>query len=54
MSSCHGAAEMNPTRNCVIVGLIRGVAQWVKDRRCHELWYRSQMRLGSGIAVAVA
>ena len=22
--------------------------------RCHELWCRSQMRLGSGVAVAVA
>ena len=22
-------------------------------RSCHELWYRLQMRLGSGVAVAV-
>ena len=37
-SSRHGAAEMNPTRNHKVVGLIPGFAQWVKDcgvgRRC--------------------
>ena len=26
----------------------------LRIRRCHELWYRSQMRLGSHVAVAVA
>ena len=30
-SSCHGAAEMNLTRNHEIVGLIPGLDQWVKD-----------------------
>ena len=30
--------------------LLSGLRIW----RCHELWYRSQMWLGSGIAVAVA
>ena len=26
-----GAVEMNPTRNYEVVGLIPGLAQWVKD-----------------------
>ena len=30
-SSRHGAAETNPTRNHEVVGLIPGLAQWVKD-----------------------
>ena len=30
-SSCHGAGEMNPTRNQEVAGLIPGLAQWVKD-----------------------
>ena len=30
-SSCHGAAEMNLTRNLEVAGLIPGLAQWVKD-----------------------
>ena len=30
-SSRCGAAEMNPTRNHEVVGLILGLAQWVKD-----------------------
>ena len=36
-------------------GSIPGLAQWVKlrIRHYHELWCRSQMRLGSGFAVAV-
>ena len=35
------------------VGSIPGLRPWVKDRRCHELWCRSQMWLGSHIGVAV-
>ena len=30
-SSCHGAAETNPTRNHEVVGSIPGLFQWVKD-----------------------
>ena len=44
----------NPTRNHEVVGSIPGLALWVKDLRCHELWYRSQTRLRSRVAVAVA
>ena len=36
-------------------GSIPGLAQLrVKDLWCHELWYRSNMWLGSHIAVALA
>ena len=44
----------NPTRNHEVAGLIPGLAQWVKDLAFRELWCRSQTRLGSGVAVAVA
>ena len=30
-SSRRGAAETNLTRNHVVVGLISGLAQWIKD-----------------------
>ena len=30
-SSRCGAAEMNPTRNHEVVGLIPGLTQWLKD-----------------------
>ena len=30
-SSRLGAAEMNPTRNHEVMGLIPGLTQWVKD-----------------------
>ena len=36
------------------VGPIPGLTQWVKDPALQELWRRSQMWLGSGLAVAVA
>ena len=45
----HGAAETNPTRNHDVVGSVSGL----KIQRCCELWCRSQMRLGSGLSVAV-
>ena len=44
----------NPTRNHEVVGSIPGLAQWVKDLVCHELWCRSLTQLRSGIAVALA
>ena len=43
----------NPTRNHEVVGSIPGLVQWVKNWRCRELWCRLQVRLGSGVAVAV-
>ena len=42
------------TRNHEVVGLIPGLAQWVRIRHCHELWCKLQMQLRSGIAVALA
>ena len=32
---------------------IPGLARWIKDPHCHELWCRSRVKLGSGVAVAV-
>ena len=40
----------NPTRNDEVAGLIPGLTQRVKDRRCHELWCGWQMWLRSGVA----
>ena len=38
----------NPTRDDEVAGSIPGLAQ-----RCHELWCRSQTRLGSRVAMAL-
>ena len=43
----------NPTGNHEVAGSIPGLVQWISIWRCHELWCRSQMRLGSCAAVAV-
>ena len=53
-SSCRGSAVMNPTRNREDAGLIRGLAQWVKNLALRELRCRSQMWLGFCTSVAVA
>ena len=48
-SSHHGAAETNLTRNHEIVGSILALFSGLRIQ-----WCRSQSRLGSGIAVALA
>ena len=53
-SSHCGAVEMNLTRNHEVAGSIPPLTQWVKDPASSALWCRLQMRLGSGMAVAVA
>ena len=51
-SSRCGAADMDPTRNHEVWGSIPGLDQWVKNRHCPELWYKSQTQLGSCMAEA--
>ena len=45
---------MNPTSIHEDVGSIPGLVPWIRTLCCHELWCRSQMQLGSHVAVAVA
>ena len=51
---CRGAVEMDPTRNHRVAGSIPGLTQWVKDLSLLWLWCGTQMRLRSGVAVALA
>ena len=45
----------NPTRNHEVAGLIPGLAlSGLSIRHCRELWCRSQMWLGSQVAVVLA
>ena len=51
-SSHRGSVVTNPTSNHEDAGSIPGLSQLVKDLACCDLWYRSQMGLGSDVAVA--
>ena len=44
---------MSPPRIHKDAGSIPGLAQWLRIWRCHELWCRLKMWLGSGVVVAV-
>uniref|UniRef100_A0A8W4FIM3 Zinc finger protein 446 n=1 Tax=Sus scrofa TaxID=9823 RepID=A0A8W4FIM3_PIG len=52
-SSCCGAAETNPTRNHEVVVRSLASLSGLRIWHCHELWCRSQIRLGSHVAVAL-
>jgi len=50
----RGAVEMNLTRNHKVVVRSLASLSGLRIWRCYELWCRLQMRLGSGVSVAVA
>ena len=52
-SSCGGSAETNLTRICEMqVWSLASLSGW-RIQHCHELWGRSQIWIGSLVAVAV-
>ena len=53
-SSCSGSVETNPTSIHEDSGSNPGLTQWVGDPAMCELWFRSQMQLGSPVTVAMA
>ena len=44
---------MNPTSIHEDMDSIPSLNEWLRIQHCLELWHRSQMRLGSGVAIAV-
>ena len=52
-SSCCGTREMNPTRNHKLRVRSLALLSELRIRHCSELWCSSQMRSGSGVAVAL-
>ena len=54
MESSHcGSAVTDLTSIHEDVGSIPGLLSGLRTQHCSELWYRLQLQLGSGVAVAV-